>query len=32
MELGTLIRGGSLPQKVETQFEKLIQAGTLVRI
>ena len=32
MELGTLIRGGSLPQKVEAQFDKLIQAGTLVRV
>jgi phosphatidylserine/phosphatidylglycerophosphate/cardiolipin synthase-like enzyme len=32
MELGTLIRGGSLPQKVEAQFDQLIEAGTLVRL
>ncbi len=32
MELGTLIRGGSLPQKVEAQFDRLIQTATLVRV
>ena len=32
MELGTLIRGGSLPQKVEQQFERLIQAGELMKV
>ena len=32
MELGTLIRGGSLPQKVEAQFDKLIQTEILVRV
>jgi phosphatidylserine/phosphatidylglycerophosphate/cardiolipin synthase-like enzyme len=32
MELGTLIRGGSLPSKVETQFDRLIEAGTLVEV
>jgi phosphatidylserine/phosphatidylglycerophosphate/cardiolipin synthase-like enzyme len=29
MELGMLIRGGSLPQKVEQQFQTLIQGGFL---
>jgi phosphatidylserine/phosphatidylglycerophosphate/cardiolipin synthase-like enzyme len=32
MELGTLVRGGSLPQKVEQQFERLIQAGELMKV
>jgi len=32
MELGTLIRGGSLPQKVEAQFDRLIQMKTLERV
>ena len=32
MELGTLIRGGSLPQKVEAQFDQLIQSGTLALV
>jgi phosphatidylserine/phosphatidylglycerophosphate/cardiolipin synthase-like enzyme len=32
MELGTLIRGGSLPQKVEQQFERLIHSGVLLKV
>ncbi len=32
MELGTLIRGGSLPQKVEQQFEQLIKANVLLKL
>lgn len=29
MELGMLVRGGSMPRKVEEQFERLVQIGTL---
>jgi len=32
MELGVLVRGGSLPQQVHNHFDRLIQNGILVRI
>lgn len=32
MELGILVRGGTMPQRVERQFERLIQNGQLERI
>ena len=32
MELGTLIRGGTIPRRVEKHFEQLIQMKALVRI
>ncbi len=30
MELGTLVRGGTIPNRVEQQFDRLIQCGQLV--
>jgi phosphatidylserine/phosphatidylglycerophosphate/cardiolipin synthase-like enzyme len=32
MELGLLISGGSLPVQVESQFDRMIQTGLLVRV
>ena len=32
MELGTLVRGGTMPGRVEKQFERLIQDGQLKRV
>ena len=32
MELGTLVRGGTLPGRVEQQFERLIQSGQLKQV
>jgi len=32
MELGMLVRGGTMPERVEKQFERLIQSGTLERV
>lgn len=32
MELGVLITGGELPQRVEERFDKLIEKGVLVRV
>lgn len=32
MELGTLVRGGSMPRRVEQQFERLIYDGQLKRV
>ena len=32
MELGLLLTGGKLPRQVERHFERLIEAGALVRI
>ncbi len=32
MELGTLVRGGTMPGRVEQQFERLIQDGQLKRV
>jgi phosphatidylserine/phosphatidylglycerophosphate/cardiolipin synthase-like enzyme len=32
MELGMLVRGGTIPKRVEQQFERLIGAGLLVRV
>jgi len=29
MELGMLVRGGSMPSRVEQQFDRLIQNGQL---
>lgn len=32
MELGVLVRGGTMPKRVETQFAKLIESGELKRL
>jgi hypothetical protein len=32
MELGMLVRGGTMPKKVEQQFERLIQSGQLKQL
>lgn len=32
MELGLLVTGGKLPEQVEQHFERLITAGTLLRV
>jgi phosphatidylserine/phosphatidylglycerophosphate/cardiolipin synthase-like enzyme len=32
MELGMLVRGGSMPSRVEQQFERLIQSGQLKQV
>ncbi|HWO00566.1 MAG TPA: DISARM system phospholipase D-like protein DrmC [Blastocatellia bacterium] len=32
MELGFLIRGGPMPERVESRFERLIQLGVLARV
>lgn len=32
MELGMLVRGGTMPKRVEEQFEKLIQSGQLKQV
>jgi len=32
MELGMLVRGGTMPKKVEQQFERLIQSGQLKQV
>jgi hypothetical protein len=32
MELGMLVRGGSMPRRVEQQFERLIETDRLVRV
>jgi phosphatidylserine/phosphatidylglycerophosphate/cardiolipin synthase-like enzyme len=32
MELGMLVRGGTMPKRVEQQFERLIQCGQLVPV
>jgi phosphatidylserine/phosphatidylglycerophosphate/cardiolipin synthase-like enzyme len=32
MELGMLVRGGTMPKRVEKQFEKLIEIGSLVPV
>jgi hypothetical protein len=29
MELGMLVRGGTMPKRVEQQFDRLIQSGQL---
>ena len=32
MELGILVRGGTMPERIEKQFERLVHAGTLERV
>jgi phosphatidylserine/phosphatidylglycerophosphate/cardiolipin synthase-like enzyme len=32
MELGMLVRGGTMPRRVEQQFERLIQSGQLKQV
>jgi len=32
MELGMLVRGGTMPRRVEQQFEQLIEQGQLIRV
>jgi phosphatidylserine/phosphatidylglycerophosphate/cardiolipin synthase-like enzyme len=32
MELGLLVTGGTLPERVQRHFERLVTAGTLLRV
>jgi len=32
MELGMLVRGGTMPKRVEQQFERLVSTGTFIRV
>lgn len=32
MELGMLVRGGTMPMRVEQQFDRLIQSGQLKQV
>jgi phosphatidylserine/phosphatidylglycerophosphate/cardiolipin synthase-like enzyme len=32
MELGILVRGGTMPRRVEQQFQRLIQSGQLKQV